>query len=272
MVTAEGPGAGLRTLQVFESFVTERSSESGQRFGQGTHRDEEYMMSTTTTASTTLPFVCIFFVAMIFHELAMESLTTSYVDFEHLTTSITMFQFSFCIIVPLVFSGKGVLRDFPSSVRELFTYIKLSAIVYGATALSTASLGFAGVSYVTKVVFKSSKLIPTMVVGAIMERAGFKKSSRRSYSPYDYAAAVMLCLGAVGFAYSPGKAGLSEAGDGEGKPARFGEHGIGIALLSARYVRAEPAELQLSTLTSEPTCSQRIACSAMPLCQTSRRT
>lgn len=190
------------------------------------------MMSTATTASTTLPFVCIFFVAMIFHELAMESLTTSHADFEHLTTSITMFQFGFCIIVPLIFSGKGVLRDFPASIKELFTYIKLSAVVYGATALSTASLGFAGVSYVTKVVFKSSKLIPTMVVGVVMERAGFS-SRKRSYSPYDYAAAVMLCLGAVGFAYSPSKAGLDGDGDGEGRQARFGEHGIGIALLSA---------------------------------------
>jgi len=191
-------------------------------------------MSTATTASTTtLPFVCIFFVGMIFHELAMESLTTSYVDFEHLTMSITMFQFGFCILLPLILSGRGVLRDFPSSMRELFTYIKLSAIVYGATALSTASLGFAGVSYVTKVVFKSSKLIPTMFVGVIMERTGLKSARRKSYSPYDYAAAVMLCLGAVGFAYSPSKDGSDEDGDGKVEQARFGEHGIGIALLSA---------------------------------------
>lgn len=63
-----------------------------------------------------------------------------------------------------------------------------------------------GVTYVTKVVFKSAKLIPTMIVGVVMdaraERAG-NIIKKRKYGIWEYGSALLLCVGAAGFCMSP---------------------------------------------------------------------
>lgn len=51
-------------------------------------------------SATTLPFILLFFSAMIAHELALESLSTTYQFFPHMATSITLFQFGFCVLLP----------------------------------------------------------------------------------------------------------------------------------------------------------------------------
>jgi hypothetical protein len=117
----------------------------------------------TTTTTTTAPFVLLFFLSMIGHELALESLSTAYNSFPHLATSITLFQFGFCVLLPLAASsracagGGDAATSFPKSIKELWMYAQLSAVVYGATACATMSLTYDGVNYVTKVVFKSEK-------------------------------------------------------------------------------------------------------------------
>jgi drug/metabolite transporter (DMT)-like permease len=158
----------------------------------------------------TLPFILVFFLSMIGHELALESLSTTYNYFPHLANSITLFQFGFCVLLPLLVShactGGDAIKSFPKSFKELLIYIKLSAIVYGATACATMSLTYEGVTYVTKVVFKSAKLIPTMIVGVVMdareERSGVI-TKKKKYGALEYVSAFLLCLGAAGFCMSP---------------------------------------------------------------------
>lgn len=84
-----------------------------------------------------------------------------------------------------------------------------------------------GVTYVTKVVFKSAKLIPTMIVGAAMDK-------RIKYGAMEYLSAFLLCLGAAGFCMSPKD---FESGDDDSKmnvddEAQDNGHWIGIALLT----------------------------------------
>jgi adenosine 3'-phospho 5'-phosphosulfate transporter B3 len=185
---------------------------------------------------------------MIGHELALESLSTAYKSFPHLATSITLFQFGFCVLLPLLVSqacaGGNVMQSFPRSIKEMLIYIKLSAIVYGATAFATMSLNYEGVTYVTKVVFKSAKLIPTMILGMVMdtraERAGISLKKLK-YSIWEYASAFLLCIGAAGFCMSPRDSGeveidgtknlqedTQELSDGQ----MNGGHWIGITLLA----------------------------------------
>ena len=205
--------------------------------------------------SATLPCIFLFFSSMIGHELAMESLSTTYQLFTHLSTSITLFQFGFCVLLPLSISlctGGDAIQSFPRTFKELWIYIKLSALVYGATACSTMSLTYEGVSYVTKVVFKSAKLIPTMIVGVIMDAHSAKSGrivKKRKYSAWEYASALLLCLGAAGFCMSPGylkggeEEGDSITGEENAKDSNTedevklgGQHWIGILLLTLSVI------------------------------------
>lgn len=140
-----------------------------------------------------------FFLCMIVVELAMEAVTTSYGHLDSLTSAITLFQFGSCIGLGAAVEGpRKILKKFPKTPTDLTPYIKLSSAVFGATALATHSLHY--VSFPTKVVFKSVKLIPTMIVSTIMNETS-------KYSPLDYLSAVMLCAGAAGFSYGSGKGG-----------------------------------------------------------------
>ena len=184
---------------------------------------------------------------MVFHELALESINVVYsqppYSFQYLTISITLFQFGFCVILPTILSvtctGGDVIRNFPRQWKQFFVYVQLSAVVYGATALATMSLAYSGVTYVTKVVFKSAKLIPTMIVGVIMDaraiKAGNKNVKKKNYSIWDYGSALLLCLGAAGFCLSPNKSDddSSTKSDGEMMESVVtqGPHWIGISLL-----------------------------------------
>jgi adenosine 3'-phospho 5'-phosphosulfate transporter B3 len=180
---------------------------------------------------------------MIGHELALESLSTTYNSFPHLATSITLFQFGFCVLLPLLVShacaGGDAMTSFPKTFKELWIYVKLSAIVYGATACATMSLSYEGITYVTKVVFKSAKLIPTMIVGVLMdaraERSGIL-TKKRSYGALEYVSAFLLCFGAAGFCFSPRDLNLEGGEDDrattENKTQESGGHWIGISLLT----------------------------------------
>ena len=144
-----------------------------------------------------------FFLCMIVVELAMEAVTTSYSHLDSLTSAITLFQFGLCIGLGAAVEGpRKILKTFPKTPADLTPYIKLSSAVFGATALATHSLHY--VSFPTKVVFKSVKLIPTMIVSTIM-------NERSKYGALDYLSAVMLCAGAAGFSYGSGKGGKHQS-------------------------------------------------------------
>ena len=174
------------------------------------------------------------------HQLALESLSTTYQSFPHLSTSITLFQFGFCVVLPLTIStctGGDAIKSFPRSLKQIWIYIKLSAIVYGATACATMSLGYDGVTYVTKVVFKSAKLIPTMIVGNILDRLSNRVGKK--YTAYEYASAVLLCIGAIGFCISPSDLkgdDNSQENTEDATEGNMGAHWIGISLLATSVV------------------------------------
>lgn len=140
-------------------------------------------------------FILVFFLAMIGHELALEAASTSFSQLDSLAAAVTLFQFGFCFILPFLTSRGAVMRTFPRSLREAVPYIKLSFLVFGATGLATESLKY--VSYPTKVVFKSAKLIPTMVVATVF-------TPDKKFSFVDYLSAFLLCCGAGGYSYESG--------------------------------------------------------------------
>lgn len=95
---------------------------------------------------------------------------------------------------------------------QLFTISMcvLASLVSGNVALRW-------VSYPVKVVAKSCKLLPTMVLGSLL--------LGRRYSTADCLAAVLLCVGLVGFTLGPSLA------DASGDPGGKGSSPMGIALL-----------------------------------------
>jgi len=137
-------------------------------------------------------YMIIFFGAMIGMEIALEAASKHFGGLDSLAAAATCFQFSFCVLFPLILSkGKG-LENLPKTRQEVLPYIRLSCLVFGATALATQSVRY--VTYPTKVIFKSAKLIPTMVVATVWQN--------QRYSRMEYLAAIFLCLGAAGFGYS----------------------------------------------------------------------
>ena len=142
-------------------------------------------------------YMAVFFLAMIGHELALEAASTEFSNVDSLSSAVTAFQFGFCVLLPLLVSRGRALTKFPRSPKECAPYIRLSLVVFGATALATESLRY--VTYPVKVVFKSAKLIPTMIVATIMQGKG--------YGTMEYTAAALLCAGAAGYSYGSGAGG-----------------------------------------------------------------
>ena len=205
-------------------------------------------MSTGGSLSSTAAFVVLFFGAMVVHELALEAITAVYsqppYNLPHLASSITLFQFGFCVILPfalsIISSTGDVIKNFPRTRAEFKVYILLSIVVYGATAFATISLSYEGVTYVTKVVFKSAKLIPTMIVGVILDyravRQGRVVPNRKKYGVYDYISALLLSAGAAGFCMNANEdtGSSSETKKNDADDDGFlGEHLIGLILLTA---------------------------------------
>lgn len=71
------------------------------------------------------------------------------------------------------------------------TYIKLSAVLMGSHGLTKGSLMF--LNYPAQIMFKSTKVLPVMIMGA------FVPGLRRRYSILEYVSAVLLVLGLVTF-------------------------------------------------------------------------
>ena len=124
-------------------------------------------------------------------ELALEAAQTSFPDLSALPYAVTLFQFSFCFLLPVCISKGETLKDLPTTFTGVIPYISLSIIVFGSTGLATMSIRY--VSYPTKVIFKSTKLVPTMFVATLLQG--------QRYSAIDYLSAFLLCAGAAGFGF-----------------------------------------------------------------------
>jgi len=102
------------------------------------------------------------------------------------------------------------------SLRMWAQYAGLASLVFASTAVSNHALHW--VQYPVKVVFKSSKLVPTMLVGTFM-------GNSKRYAAKEYFAALMICAGVAGFAWGGGKEGGSK------DPAMAGQVLVGVWLL-----------------------------------------
>ena len=147
----------------------------------------------------TVVLALIFFASMIVMEVLTEGTFNQYRNAGNiLPACVTFFQFLFCFCLPLAMSPASI-STIPTSPKAIWPYVKLSALVFGATALATAALNY--VPYSVKIVFKSAKLIPTMIVSSCMHKI--------TYSYREYLAAFFLCLGAIGYGYDPGKSSIA---------------------------------------------------------------
>eukprot|EP00455_Lapot_gusevi_P013437 TRINITY_DN16544_c0_g1_i2.p1 TRINITY_DN16544_c0_g1~~TRINITY_DN16544_c0_g1_i2.p1 ORF type:complete len:409 (-),score=36.62 TRINITY_DN16544_c0_g1_i2:35-1138(-) len=105
----------------------------------------------------------------------------------HFGLFLTLMEFSSCAFFPYLFSS---LRRSPLPAPTAWrSYIYLSAMLLASVACANASLKF--VNFPIKVVFKSCKLIPTMIVGVLL--------LSKSFSLKNYLSAFLLCMGLVGF-------------------------------------------------------------------------
>ncbi|GMI95781.1 UDP-galactose transporter 2 [Hibiscus trionum] len=71
------------------------------------------------------------------------------------------------------------------------TYVKLSAVLMGSHGLTKGSLAF--LNYPAQLMFKSTKVLPVMVMGA------FIPGLRRKYPVHEYVSAILLVLGLILF-------------------------------------------------------------------------
>ena len=75
-------------------------------------------------------------------------------------------------------------------VAPLSYYPLLTACLMGSSALSNIALNY--INFPTKVVFRSSKLIPTMLIASVMHR--------KTFDAMEYLCALAICAGLVMFA------------------------------------------------------------------------
>ncbi|KAL7203556.1 hypothetical protein ACSBR2_016768 [Camellia fascicularis] len=71
------------------------------------------------------------------------------------------------------------------------TYVKLSVVLMGSNGLTKGSLAF--LNYPAQLMFKSTKVLPVMIMGA------FIPGLRRKYPPHEYISAVLLVVGLILF-------------------------------------------------------------------------
>ncbi|KAJ0052626.1 UDP-galactose/UDP-glucose transporter 4-like [Pistacia vera] len=71
------------------------------------------------------------------------------------------------------------------------TYVKLSAVLMGSHGLTKGSLAF--LNYPAQLMFKSTKVLPVMVMGA------FIPGLRRKYPVHEYVSAILLVVGLILF-------------------------------------------------------------------------
>ena len=121
----------------------------------------------------TFVFCVMFMVFMILMEILMEhvfvyskDLTKKQVQFSSSLFAdwITLFQFFWCAVISIIRLNFRV--KFSRNIKLLLYYLLLTALIFGATGMATMSLNY--VSYPTKVVFKSAKLVPAMLLNTLI--------------------------------------------------------------------------------------------------------
>lgn len=97
-------------------------------------------------------------------------------------------------------NGNGMV----SFIKNWVPIVALAGLMFIASGLPNIAARL--VEYPVKVVFKSSKLIPTMFVSVLF-------GNHSKFSTVDYISAALLCAGAAGFAWNSGKVNNSNSPD-----------------------------------------------------------
>ena len=193
----EGRGGGV-------SSTTAKSSSDDDH-----ENNHHYAPSSKSNLSSNSSYLYAFgfFLCMVLMELTLEGANNAFPssgssssgsgDDIALPYAVTLFQFGFCFLLPCILSKGESLQHFPKQPQEFVPYISLSVIVFGSTFLASLSVRY--VSYPTKVIFKSAKLIPTMIVATLL-----RNNTTNKYGIMDYVAALLLCAGAAGYGYGSG--------------------------------------------------------------------
>ncbi|KAL6494044.1 enolase-phosphatase E1 [Orobanche gracilis] len=125
------------------------------------------------------------------------------------------------------------------------TYVKLSAVLMGSNGLTKGSLAF--LNYPAQLMFKSTKVLPVMIMGA------FVPGLRRKYPLHEYISAVLLVVGLILFTLA----------DAHTSP-NFS--GIGVLMVSGALVMdAFLGNLQeaIFTMNPETTQTEMLFCSTL---------
>ncbi|KAG4992745.1 hypothetical protein AAZX31_09G242400 [Glycine max] len=89
-----------------------------------------------------------------------------------------------CLIYLQGFTSKQMVNPWK-------TYVKLSAVLMGSHGLTKGSLAF--LNYPAQIMFKSTKVLPVMIMGA------FIPGLRRKYPLHEYISAILLVVGLILF-------------------------------------------------------------------------
>mmetsp|Transcript_74838 Transcript_74838/g.196269 ORF Transcript_74838/g.196269 Transcript_74838/m.196269 type:complete len:417 (-) Transcript_74838:74-1324(-) len=125
---------------------------------------------------------------------------------------LTCGEFAGCCVLALAcggrFSGKGDLEDEDDMAKlsprsralhnfyQMLPYVSLALLLCCGTGLANCSVAW--VHYPVKVVMKSSKLIPAMVVSTVV-------GNSRKFSATEYVAALLVCIGTAAFMFHAGR-------------------------------------------------------------------
>lgn len=172
--------------------------------------EESPGQSTTAASDTTLflprrcaplIYAAIYFTCMVIVDFTIEGTQNAFPDLLALPYAMTLFQSGFCFFLPVAISKGKTLRKLPRTIIDISPYIVLSLVMFSSTVCKSASARY--VSFPTKVIFRSTKLIPVMIVAAILNI-----NNERKYGRLDFLAASLLCAGAAG--YSLGEHSLND--------------------------------------------------------------
>ncbi|KMZ61915.1 UDP-galactose/UDP-glucose transporter 4 [Zostera marina] len=99
----------------------------------------------------------------------------------------------FTFVQSFVYVGLLLLYGFTTSqmLNPWKTYVKLSSVLVGSHGLTKGSLAF--LNYPAQIMFKSTKVLPVMVMGA------FIPGLRRKYPSHEYLSALLLVVGLIAF-------------------------------------------------------------------------
>ncbi|KAG7353767.1 UAA transporter family protein [Nitzschia inconspicua] len=178
-------------------------------------KDESTLPLTTASQSSTPPsrkpiasnaavfgYVWTFFTCMVIMELTLEGTQKAFHDFSGLAFAVTLFQFGCCFLLPVLHSNGATLKEIPKTPSAMLPYLLLSLFVFGSSGLATMSIRY--VSYPTKVILKSTKLIPTMIMATLLQQTHGQR-----YGRLEYLAATLLCAGAAGYGFGESNISVS---------------------------------------------------------------